>query len=97
MANGTGRSVYLVRQNIDHLFGEYLVRAVVIAPGPGRAVKELLRHVRLHRPAAIARRSRLSVVRIGENASAQLDAHGVNHPGGEVTVVAVVFGEDDGQ
>jgi hypothetical protein len=97
MADGTGRSVYLIRQNIDHLYGAYLARAVIIAPGPGRAVKELLRHVRLHRPAAIARRSRLDVVRIGENAPAQLDSHGLNHPSGEATVVAVVFGEDDGQ
>ena len=95
MADGTGRSVYLIRQNIDYLDGEYLVRAVVIAPGPERAVKELLRHVRLHHPAAIAQSSRLNVVRIGENAPAQLDPHWVNHPGGEVTVVAIVFGEDD--
>jgi hypothetical protein len=95
MSNGTGRSVYLIRQDVNHLYGEYLVRAVVIAPGPGRAVKDLLRHVRLRHPAAIAWRSRLSVARISENAPAQLDPHGVNHPGGEVTVVAVVFGEDD--
>src|SRR5262245_10552012 len=85
MSNGTGRSVYLIRQDIDRLYGEYLVRAVVIAPRPGRAIKELLRYVRLHHPAALARRSRLSVVWIGENAPAQLNLQGVNHPGGEVT------------
>ena len=96
MPDGTGLNVYLVRQDIDGLDGEYLVRAVVIASGPGRAVKDLLRHVRLHHPAAVAQRSRLSVVRIGENAPAQLGVHGANHPGGEVTVVAVVLGEDDG-
>jgi hypothetical protein len=95
MPNGTGRNVYLIRQNLDHLYGEYLVSAVVIAPGPGRAVKDLLRHVRLHRPAAIARRSRLSVVRIGENAPRQLDPDEVSHPDDEALVVAVVFGEDD--
>jgi hypothetical protein len=95
MPNGTGRNVYLIRQNLDHLYGEYLVRAVVLAPGPGRAVKGLLRHVRLHRPAAIARRSRLTVVRIGENAPEPPDLHGADSPGDEVTVVTVAFGEDN--
>ena len=80
MADGTGRSVYLIRQNIDYLDGEYLARAVIIAPGPGRAVKELLRHVRLHHPAAIARRSRLSVVRIGENTPARWSRTGSTYP-----------------
>ena|SRR5437660_7373063 len=94
MPTGTGRNVYLIRQNLDHLYGEYLVAAVVIATGPGRAVKDLLRHVRTHHPAALAHRSRLSVVRIGENAPRQLELDGVNHPDDEAIIVVVTFGED---
>jgi hypothetical protein len=60
-------------------------------------VKGLLRHVRLHRPQATARRCRLTAVRIGENAPELIDLPGVDHPGCEATVVAVVFGEDDGR
>jgi hypothetical protein len=96
MPNGTGRNVYLIRQDIDHQYGEYLVRAVVIAAGPGRAVKDLLRHVRTHHPAAIARRSRLTVLCIGENAPERIDPHEADRPSEEATIVAVVFGEDDG-
>jgi hypothetical protein len=94
MPTGKGRNVYLIRQDLDHLYGEYLVAAVVIAPGPGRAVKDLLRHVRTHHPAALAHRSRLRVVRIGENAPRQLDPDAVNHPEDEALVVVVTFGED---
>jgi hypothetical protein len=94
MRDEAGRNVYLIRQDIDRLYGEYLVRAVVIAPGPGRAVKGLLRYVRTHRPAAVARRGRLAVLRIGENAPGRIDPDGAG--GGEgATVVAAVFGEDD--
>jgi hypothetical protein len=32
---GTGRNVYLIRQNIEHLSGEHLVSAVVLARGRG--------------------------------------------------------------
>jgi hypothetical protein len=95
MPGGTGRNVYLIRQDIDHLDGEYLVRAVVLAAGRGRAVKDLLRHVRTHHPATIARGSRLTVVQIGENAPERIDAHEADRPGEEATIVAVVFGEDD--
>jgi hypothetical protein len=95
MPSGTGRNVYLIRQDIDHLNGEYLVHAVVIAPGPGRAIKDLLRHVRLHHPAAIARRSRLSVVLIGENTPAKIDTQEADGSGDEATVVAVVLGGGD--
>ncbi len=97
MPNGTGRNVYLIQQDIIRQYGAYLVSAVVLAPGPGRAVKALLRHVRLHRPAALARRSRLTVTRIGENAPASVDRPGADVPGCDATVVAVVFGEDDGR
>jgi hypothetical protein len=69
-----------------------LVRAVVIAPGPGRAVKGLLRHVRSRHPAAVARRSRLTVVPISENAPARIDPQEADQAGGEATVVAVVLG-----
>jgi hypothetical protein len=92
MPGGTDRNVYLIRQNLNHLDGEHLVRAVVIAPGPGRAVKDLLRHVRFHHPAAIARRSRLSVVRIGENAPSRIDPQEADDTGDEATIVAVVLG-----
>jgi hypothetical protein len=95
MPSGTGRNVYLIRQDLDQLHGEYLVRAVVLAAGPGRAVKDLLRHVRTHHPAALARRSRLSVVRIGENAPGRIDPQGADHAGDEATIVALVLGQDD--
>jgi hypothetical protein len=95
MSNGTGRNVYLIQQNVIRQYGEYLVSAVVLAPGPGRAVKALLRHVRLHHPRVTARRSRLTVSRIGENAPESLDLPGVENPGCEATVVAVVFDQDD--
>lgn len=91
MPGNTGQNVYLIRQDIDHLDGEHLVRAVVIAPGPGRAVKDLLRHVRFHHPAAIARRSRLSVVCIGENAPARIGPEDADHAGSAATIVAVVI------
>jgi len=95
MPGNTGRNVYLIRQDIDHLDGEHLVHAVVIAPAPGRAVKDLLRHVRFHHPAAIARRSRLSVVCIGENAPARIDPEAADHASDETTILAVVLAEDD--
>ena len=94
MPDGTGRTAYLIRQDIDRLYGEYLVRAVVIAPGPGRAVKDLLRHVRTHYPAAVARRSRLTVVPIGENAPERIDPKETDHADGEAAIVAVVLGRD---
>ena len=93
MPTSNGRSVYLIRQDIVHLEGEYLVRAVVIASGPGRAVKDLLRHVRTHHPAAVARRSRLDVVRIGENAPERIDSQVADNAGEEATIVAVVIAE----
>jgi hypothetical protein len=95
MPDGTGRNVYLIRQDVDRLYGEYLVRAVVIATGPGRAVKDLLRHVRTHHPAAIARRSRLTAVPIGENAPSQIDPKHAGQAGDEAAIVAVVMGRDD--
>ncbi len=95
MPSGTGRDVYLIRQDIDRMDGEYLVRAVVIAAGPGRAVKDLLRHVRTHHPAAIARRSRLTVVPIGENAPARIDQQEADRASDEATIVAIVLGRDD--
>jgi hypothetical protein len=94
MPGESGRNVYLIRQNIDRLYGEYLVRAVVIAHGPGRAVKGLLRHVRTHHPAAIARPGRLSVLRIGANAPDRIDTEWADGDEG-ATVVATLFGEDD--
>ena len=95
MPNGTGRNVYLIRQDLEGLCGEYLVRAVVIAMGPGRAVKDLLRHVRTHHPAAIARRCRLTVVPIGENAPKRIDTKEPDHAGDEAAIVTVVMGRDD--
>jgi hypothetical protein len=95
MPDGTGRNVYLIRQHVDRLYGEYLVRAVVIAPGPGRAVKDLLRYVRTHHPAAIARRCRLTVVPIGENAPTRIDTKETDHADDEAAIVAVVLGRDD--
>jgi hypothetical protein len=95
MPGGTGRNVYLIRQNLDHLDGEYLDRAVVIAAGPGRAVKDLLRHVRTYQPAAVARRSRLTVACIGENAPARIDPQETDHAGDEATIIAVVLGGND--
>ncbi|HYT94860.1 MAG TPA: hypothetical protein VEL76_39450, partial [Gemmataceae bacterium] len=92
---GTGRNVYLIRQNIDRLYGEYLVTAVVIATGPGQAIKNLLRHIRAHRPETLARRSRLTVVQIGEHAPERLDLHTADGPVDGATVVAVVYGEDN--
>jgi hypothetical protein len=96
MRSGTGLNVYLIRQDIDRLYGEYLVRAVVIAAGAGRAVKALPRHIRAHHPAAVARRTRLTALRIGDNAPAGIDPSDTDRPGEEATVVAVVLGEDDG-
>jgi hypothetical protein len=91
----TGRNVYLIRQDLDCLDGEYLDRAVVIAPGPGRAVKGLLRHVRMNHPAAVARRTHLSVVAIGENAPTRIGPREADPADHEATVVAVVLGRDD--
>ena len=96
MPNNATRNVYLIRQDLSHLFGEYLDTAVVIAPGPGRAVKSLLRHVRTYHPAAIAQRSRLRVTRIGQNAPHLLDLHRADDPGDEATIVAIAFGENAG-
>jgi hypothetical protein len=96
MPNSTIRNVYLIRQDLSHLCGEYLTTAVVIAAGPGRAIKSLLRHIRTHHPTAIAQRSRLRVTRIGENAPNLLDLHKTDDPGDEATIVATVFGEDAG-
>ncbi len=95
MPDGTGRNVYLIRQHVDRLYGEYLVRAVVIAPGPGRAVKDLLRHVRTHHPGAVARRSRLTVVSLGENAPARIDPKDADQSDDEAAIVAVVMGRED--
>jgi hypothetical protein len=95
MPSGTGRNVYLIRQDLDHLDGAYLVRAVVRAPGPGQAVKDLLRHVRTPHPAAVARRSRLTVVAIGANAPARIDPQEADPVGDEATIVAVVLDRDD--
>lgn len=94
MPNGPRRNVYLIRQDLTYLHGEYLVNAVVIAPGPGRAIKSLLRHIRTHHPAVIAQRSRLRVTRIGDNAPDLLDLPSADDPGDEATIVAIVFGED---
>jgi hypothetical protein len=93
MPHSTGRNVYLIRHNTDHLDGEYLVRAVVIANGPGRAVKALLRHVRSQCPGAIAQRSRLTMVQIGENAPDQLAPDTGVCPDEQAAVVAVVYGK----
>lgn len=95
MPDGTGRNVYLIRQDLGRLCGEYLVRAVVIAPGPGRAVKDLLRHIRTHHPAAVARRGRLTVVPIGENAPVRIDPEDADPAGDEAAIVTVVMGRDD--
>jgi hypothetical protein len=94
MPNATSRNVYLVRQDPDGICGKHLVRAVVIAGGPGRAVKALLRHVRTHHPSAVARRSRLSVVRIGDNAPERVDIPEASHIGDAAVIVAVVLGEE---
>jgi hypothetical protein len=96
MPDSTGRNVYLISQDLDHLDGECLVRAVVLARGPGRAVKDLLRYVRSRHPAAIVRRSRLTVVPIGANAPARIGPREADHAGDEATIVAVVLGQGGG-
>jgi hypothetical protein len=35
MVNGSSRNVYLIHQNLTHLYGDYLERAVMVAGGPG--------------------------------------------------------------
>lgn len=94
MPNGARRNVYLIRQDLTHLLGQYLVNAVVIAPGPGWAIKSLLRHIRNHHPAVIAQRSRLRVTRIGDNAPDLLDLPSADDPGDEATIVAIALRED---
>ena len=93
MPNVSGRNIYLIRQDINHLDGEYFDCAVVIAAGPGRAVKGLLRHVRTHHPAAIARRGRLTVVRIGGNAPARIEPQQAVNAGDEATIVTILLGK----
>jgi hypothetical protein len=95
MSNDTTRNVYLIRQDIDHLFGEYLVRAVVLAAGPGRAIKALLRHLRTNHSTVFAQRSRLTAVQIGANAPTVLEPHAADCITDEATIVAVVFGKDN--
>jgi hypothetical protein len=94
MPPATGRNVYLIRQRVDRLCGEHLDRAVVIAAGPGRAVKALLRYVRTYRPAAIARRSRLIVLQIGENPPDRLESVLAASPDDGAVIVAVVYGDN---
>jgi hypothetical protein len=94
MPNDPHRNVYLIRQDLTYLQGAYLVTAVVIAKGPGRAIKSLLRHIRTYHPAVIAQRSRLRVTRIGENAPDRLDLEVAEVLGDEAIIVAIVFAED---
>jgi len=77
------KPVFLVRQDIDYLKGDYLVAAVVVADNTRRAKTVILRHCRDVSSDEVNIRiefRKLHVLRLGE-VEFPLPAHGINSPG----------------